>query len=706
MSGFNYIQTFYVNPQTVANAPEVMLTSVDVFFKVKPVRGATVSGAVAPPVIAWICEVENDSPFETRQLRNSMTLIEYDLISTSQDASAATVIGFKDPVRLAAGKYYGLVLQFTDPGFDVWQNVLGDRLVTDGQITNTLSVGSRGTHGGKLYVPTNTSAHRSLSDRDLKFKVKVARYTASSITISLVNKDYEFFTIDNTNTGAFIGGEYIYQDIANATGTVTFSTTSLNIVGAGTTFTNLLPASKILVQSGGSKQVLSVNVITDATNMTVASLPSFSASGIGYKIPPIAAAYNIDYPKNKLVLVDSTANATNKFAVSGGRIIGEISGATANIASIDRYPVDSFKPSFLIGNPSGSTFTLDYKIANSANQLSSTSSNINLLQINDSTATGYILSRSVEVDTSKSSNLFGDRRKSVVANLNIAVSSAEIDRFSVPYATTRELDFYFYQNDINNVYTETRTVGLSSITDYDTETGANGLAKSKYISKVIKFAQDKRAEDIVVYLTGYRPAGTEIKVYAKIHNAEDRESFQSKAWTPLVLKDNIDYFSSTDPNDLREFTYGFDTAPEFQVALAGTGTITHGSNSITTTSNHSATLTAGDLIRIKDQDFDNHEVFTVSAANTTAINTYRNITTASLVSAVARPTRSDIVIDKLKYRNVAWNNVENDNTVRYVNSEYVTFDEYTSMQIKIVLLATQSHIVPKVEAIQVIGVSA
>lgn len=704
MSGFNYIQTFYVNPQTVANAPEVMLTSIDVFFKAKPVRGATVSGAVAPTVNAWICEVENDSPFETRQLRNSMTLIQYDLINTSQDASAATVIGFKDPVRLATGKHYGLVLKFNDPGFDVWQNVLGDRLVTDGQITNTLSVGSRGTHGGKLYVPTNTSAHRSLSDRDLKFKVKVARYTANNITISLVNKDYEFFTIDNTNTGAFIGGEYIYQDIANASGTVTVSTNSLNVVGIATTFTNLFGGAKILVQSGGAKQILSVNAITNATHMTIASLPAFSASGIGYKVPPVGLAYNIDYPKYKLILADSSANATNKFAVSGGRIIGERSGATANIASIDSYPVDNFKPSFLIGNPSGSTFTLNYKIANSANQLSSTSTNINLLQMNDTSATGYILSRSVEVDTSKSSNLFGDRRKSVVANLNIAVSSAEIDRFSVPYATTRELDFYFYQNDINNVYTETRTVGLSSIASYDTETGANGLAKSKYLSKVIRFAQDKYAEDIVVYLTGYRPAGTEIKVYAKVHNAADRESFQSKAWTPLVLKDNIDRFSSTDPNDMYEFTYGFDTAPELQVALPGTGAITYGSNTITTTNNHSATVTAGDLIRIKDQDFGNHEVLVVSAANTTAISTYRNITTSSLVSAGV--TRSDIAIDKLKYRNVAWNNVENDNTVRYVNSEYVEFDRYTSMQIKIVLLAAQSHIVPKVEAIQVIGVSA
>lgn len=703
MSGFNYIQTFYVNPQTVANAPEVMLTSIDVFFKAKPVRGVTVSGAVAPTVNAWICEVENDSPIESRQLRNSMTLVQYDYISTSQDASAATVIGFQNPVRLATGKYYGLVLKFNDPGFDVWTNIQGDRLVIDGQTTNTLSVGSRGTHGGKLYIPTNTNAHRALSDRDIKFKVKIARFTANNLTVSLVNKDYEFFTIDNTNTGAFQGGEYVYQDIANAAGTVTVFNTSNVVTGTSTDFSNLLGA-KIVVQSGAAKQVLEVKTVANSTYMTVDRFPSFTATDIGYKIPPIGFAYNIDYPKSKLILSDSNANSTNKFAVGGGRIIGALTGATANIASIDRYPVDNFKPSFLIGNPSGSSFTLNYRIANSSNQLSSSATNISLLQLNSAANTGYVLSRSVEVDTSKSSNLFGDYRKSAVANLTIAVSTDEKDRFSVPYATTRELDFYFYQNDINNTYTETRTVGLSSISEYDTETGSNGLAKSKYLSKVVKFAQDKYAEDIVVYLTGYRPKGTQIKVYAKIHNASDRESFNDKAWTPLVLKDNIDRYSSADLNDMHEYTYGFDQYPELQAQLAGTGAITYGSNAITTTTSHATTVTAGDLIRIRDADFGNHEVFVVSAANTTAISTYRDIKTSSLVSSGV--TRSDILIDKLKYRNVGWNNIENDNTVRYVNSSYVEFDRYTSMQIKVVLLAEQTHIVPKVESIQVIGVSA
>lgn len=704
MSGFNYIQTFYVNPQTVANAPEIMLTSAEVFFKSKPQLGATISGANAPGINAWICEVDNDAPIESRVIRNSVKFIPYDRVATSQDASAATVIGFDTPIRLSTGKYYGLVIKFNDPAYDLWQNVSGDRLVIDGQTTNTLSIGSRGTHAGKLYIPTNTSSHRHLSDRDIKFKVKVARFTANNITVSLVNKDYEFFTIDNTNTGAFLGGEFVYQDIANATGTVTVSTTSQNVVGVGTNFTDSQLGGKIVVKSGGSTQVLTITGITNTTFLSVDRSPSFSASGIGFKIPPVASAYYIDYPKNTLILVDSNANSSVKFSVGGGRLYGERSGATANIASIDRYPIDSFKPSFLVGNPSGSTFTLNYRIANTSNQLSSSTTNINLLQMNEARSTGYMLSRSVEVDTSKSSNLFGDRRKSVVANLSISVTTPDAERFAVPYATTRELDFYFYQNDINNTYTETRTVGLSSIANYDTETGSNGLAKAKYLSKIINFTQDKYAEDISVFLTGYRPAGTEIRVYAKIHNAADREPFSTKAWTPLVLKDNIDRFSSDNPRDMYEYQYGFDETPEVQTELSGTGTITYNSNTILTTSSQAAVLTAGDLIKVRDPDFGNHEVFVVSSANSTAISTYRKITTSSLVSSGV--TRSDILIDKLKYRNTAWNNKENDNTVRYVNNEYAEFDKYTSMQIKIVLLAEQTHIVPKVESIQVIGVSA
>jgi hypothetical protein len=271
--------------------------------------------------------------------------------------------------------------------------------------------------------------------------------------------------------------------------------------------------------------------------------------------------------------------------------------------------------------------------------------------------------------------------------------------YSVPYLNSGQLDFYFYQNDINDTTLETRTVGLVSIDDYDTEIGKNGAGKSKYISKKISFAADKRAEDIVVYLQGYRPAGSEIKVYAKIHNSADKEAFDDKAWTPLDLKNNTDKFSTDDPNDMYEYTYGFPQYPDIQYGLSGVFATGASSNTITTSSDQSGILTTGDLIRIYDPLFpENHEVFPVSSANSTAIVLFKTIDNINLTS-------KNISVDKLKYRNIAWNNIANDNTVRYVSSSYVEFDTYTSMQIKIVLLSSSTYVIPKVEQVQVIGTS-
>jgi hypothetical protein len=710
MSAFNFIQTFYVDPDTVANAPEIMLSSIDVFFKTKPRSGEATSGATNPAVSAWICEVEGDSPNVNRVLRNSVQRIEYDRVGTSGDASVATTIGFGGtPVHLATGRYYGIVLKFEDSAYVPWINKQGDRLIVDGQTTNQPSSGSQGRFDGKLYVPGNVNVYRSLSDRDLKFKVNVAQFISNNVTINLVNRDYEFFTIDNTRTGGFFGGEFVYQNIANASGTVAVTSSSNVITGTSTTFTNHGIGDKIVVASGGSTDVLTVSGVTNTTSMTVDRFPSFTASGIGYKVPPGGEVYTVDYTKDRLILVDSTANSTVKFSVGGGRLVGVRSTATANIESIDRWKVDNFRPAFLVGNPVGSNFTLNFRSANSANQLSTTASTLDLLQFNEGAGEGYILSRSVEVDTSASSNLFGDNRKSAIANLVINVTIPEEDRFSVPYATSRELDFYFYQSDVNNTYTTTKTRTAAdsstySVTSYDTETEANGTAKSKYISKKINFAADKYAEDIVVYMAANRPAGTNIKVYAKIHNAADRESFESKAWTPLQLKDNVDKFTSDDPTDLVEYTYGFPQYPEVDTILDSEAIITYNSNNITTSTDLSGSLGTNDLILIRDPDFDNHEVYTVSTANSTVVELYDPVTTSSLVSSGSDP--KVINVERLKYRNTAWNNIANDNVVRYISSSVNKFDYYTSMQIKVVLLAEQSHIIPKVEQIQVIGASA
>jgi hypothetical protein len=691
MSAFDYIQTFYVNPDTVASASEIMLTSVDLFFKAKPAENANVSGAAKPGINAWICEVENGDPNPNLAMVNSVKAIDYDSVNISNDAQTATVVGFNDPVLVKTGRYYGIVIKFNDPAYDIWTNVQGDRLIGSGGVTNASSPGSQSRFDGFLYKSTNSGSYDKFSNKDLKFRVKVAQFVSNNVVVPLVNKDYEFFTIDPSVSGAFLGGEWVYQNIANATGTVTVSSSSNTLTGSGTTFTNYGIGDKFVVSNGSVTDVLSVTNVVNTTSISVDKFPSFSASGIGFKVPPIGVVYYSDYTKSKVYLVDSSANSSVKF-VTGTRIVGARTGASANVISLDRFQVDNFKPSFMIGNPSTSDYSMVYNVANSSNAMPATSNNLELLKFNNAVRESYILSRSLEVDNI---NLYGTGRKSAVVNVTFNVAVSEANRFSVPYLKSNELDFFFYQNDINNTYTETR----GGIVGYDTEVGRNGLAKTKYISKKISFGEGKYAEDVVVYLVGYRPAGTQIKVYAKLHNAADKEAFDDKAWTPLELKNNIDRFSTEDPKDVWEYTYGLPQYPEVYTGLSGQFLTTLSSNSITTTANQSSVLSTGDLVRVYSVlTPENHEVFPVSSANSTAITLFKPISNTNIVG--------DVGVDKLKYKNVAWNNIVNDNVARYVTSSYIEFDTYNTMQIKVVLLSESTYVVPKVEQIQVIGVSA
>lgn len=691
MSTFDYIQTFYVNPDAVANASEVMLTSIDLFFKAKPIENANVSGTYKPGINVWICQVENGDPNPNLSIANSVRAIEYDSVNISNDAQTPTVVGFANPVRIKSGSYYGIVIKYNDPSYDIWTNVQGDRLIGSGGVTNNASPGSQSRFDGFLYKATNANSFDKFSNKDLKFRVKIAQFVSNTVTVPLVNKDYEFITIDTTASGSFVGGEWVYQNIANATGTLTVSSSSNIITGSGTSLTSYAGEDKLVISNGSVTEVLTITNVIDSTTMAVDRFPSFSATGIGFKVPPVAVAYYTDYTKKSVILVDSNANTTVKFT-TGTRIIGARSKASANVVSLDRFQIDNFKPTFLIGNPSTSDYSMQYNIANSSNAMPATTNNLELLKFNNAVRESYILSRSLEVDNI---NLYGAERKSAVVNVTFNVAVSDANRFSAPYLKTNELDFFFYQNDINSTITETR----DGIANYDTEVGRNGLAKSKYISKKISFGEGKYAEDVVVYLVGYRPAGTNIKVYAKLHNSADKEAFDDKAWTPLEIKNNIDRFSTDDPKDLWEYTYGLPQYPEVSTSLSGRFLTSLGSNSVSTTVDQSSNLATGDLIRIYSVlTPENHEVFPVASANTTAITLFKQVSNTNIVG--------DVGVEKLKYNNVAWNNIANDNVARYVTSSYTEFDTYNTMQIKVVLLSDNTHTVPKVEQLQVIGVSA
>jgi hypothetical protein len=85
-----------------------------------------------------------------------------------------------------------------------------------------------------------------------------------------------------------------------------------------------------------------------------------------------------------------------------------------------------------------------------------------------------------------------------------------------------------------------------------------GGALMRYMTKPVELADGNEAEDLKVFLTAYKPQTTDIKVYARIHNAEDPQSLDLKDWTPLTqITSEFQYSDSVDKTNFLEFEYGF-----------------------------------------------------------------------------------------------------------------------------------------------------
>lgn len=240
----------------------------------------------------------------------------------------------------------------------------------------------------------------------------------------------------------------------------------------------------------------------------------------------------------------------------------------------------------------------------------------------------------------------------------------------------------------------------------DDATGENtdqGSALARGFTQKVTFANSGYAEDIRVYATVWKPAGTDIRMYARIHNALDVEAFDDKDWTLLEQKDGIGLVSSsTDADDFVELSWGFPQWPASDLTLSGTATLSNGSPAIVGVGTNFTNVSAGDLVRVYQPLFPNtnHQVFLV---NSVTNSTYLTVSTAPSNSGILG---SGLKVDRIGLRNQAFNNMMNDNVVRYYSSTMGEFDTYNTMQVKIVFLAEDDRVVPKVDDIRVVGTSS
>jgi len=111
--------------------------------------------------------------------------------------------------------------------------------------------------------------------------------------------------------------------------------------------------------------------------------------------------------------------------------------------------------------------------------------------------------------------------------------------------------------------------------DVTNETTNTGSAYSKYISRKVVLDNGQEAEDLRIYLTADLPAGSAVKVYAKLLNDTDTATFTSRPWVLM---------SETAPINTLGFKEYYYTLPSGGTTTAaggldaGTGVYTYSTN--------------------------------------------------------------------------------------------------------------------------------
>lgn len=550
-------QTFIIDGSLSADT-DVFVTKIDLYFARKSRTGKGVGVQIREVINGY--PSGKAIPFSSVHLDadevNAPTFLVGDPINNS--ATTATTVTFEGPVALKVNTEYAIIIapDGNDPDYLVWISRTGEADVDSGKFV------TQDSNAGVLFTSTNNRTWTPYQNENLKFTLYAANFTAQSGSVTLTNRDHEFFTVQNIS-GAFIEAEDVFPiETSFATGTVALTSGSKTVTGTGTTFlTDYQVDEYIIVKNGTSYQARKIKTITSNTSLVIDAVSLITASGLNHYSAPVGklSYINTNEPP-RMILEDSNAK-TGMVFTTGQTLYGETSEATAEIESVDDLPISYVQPNIYRVNFTKTRTTLQAQAL--WNGVSEVSRNIGFNATNYLTNDEYFI-------RSKSNN---PATSSFVLNVTMdnVVTSGKPD-------TSPVID-----HEISSVLVAEYLVNSANTTnDIDgSELIGQGNASAKYVSKVITLADGLDAEDMRVILGAYRPTGTEIRVYARFKSATDTRQMNNVEWTRLKLKPESDSTSSrANRYDYREFEYELDIATKTsgQGAWDNAGTINYIAN--------------------------------------------------------------------------------------------------------------------------------
>lgn len=505
-------QTFFIKSGMGQNSDTVFISKLDIYFK----RKSSING-----VTVEIREVENGYPSYS-VVPLSRVHLTPSQVNVSDDASQATTVTFQAPIRLDVEKEYAFVVipDGGDPDYLIFTSKIGGTDLTPGETQGLAIVQDWG--DGVLFTSTNNRAWKSYQDEDIKFNLYRHNFNVGSGTVTFVNDDHEFLTTEN-NIGRFTTGEIVYKlfdSDAATSNTVSVVSGSNQITGTGLSTTYAAGDYIILDDGSTNKQILKVN--SASSTVIVADRPvSFTAT---LACNPITVGtlvhYDPRYP-TFIILEGSSATASRKFA-SSDTIYGFDSDTTATIASVDNKEFSYIQP--MINRTNDAITRTDLSGTFTIPSNPSTTYNKNIL-FNDKTTFG----KNGMVIFSKSNDIVREKGLKLIVSMtnNSNVTSS-------PFVDLETASLLAYE---------------WKITDASETT-------SKYVSKTVELVESLDAEDMQVFVTGYRPNGTDIKVFIRPQAANDPAVFDTIDWIELEKTQGVNLYSSiSNIYDFREFVY-------------------------------------------------------------------------------------------------------------------------------------------------------
>lgn len=447
-----------------------------------------------------------------------------------------TQVRFPAPVFLFNNKPYAFVVHSfspgglaVDPDTAIWISRLGE---TD---INTGTVVTERQKLGDFFSTTNNKQWDVIPDVDLRIDIYRASFNTGTASFIIGNQPVEKFTLANVSSSLStrIGDHFITGD-------------QLTVTGANGTFTvgNYLRG----VTSGTS---------ANGTVISVPGVNQYAMSNTRYRIGEQVNEYyasNGNYTQVSAT-VSAIANSTavltyynetsssiySEFVVSTGGFANNLiiqsvrdSGYQyrAQIQSVGRYTYStvSFEPNVLDFVKTAISYEMD-----TYNDGSVSTSGYQTIHPSE---TYYFSDEKV---------IYGKTKEitSAVGRSNkVRVTFENNSQYVSPLLDLEGTHTIFIDNLIN-----ANTVG---------ETGqSGGQALNKYISQTVTLADGQDAEDILIFLTSYRPPGTDVKVYVKFLNGQDSETISKKYWIEMEKQAGGDlvYSSIANRDNYKEFTF-------------------------------------------------------------------------------------------------------------------------------------------------------